>query len=308
VKASATGNLEQVEPLRLSVVINPPFWSSNLFLTAAVVLFLGIVYLFLFLREKRMKKQNEMLNEKVQSQTLVLQVQNEELTELNSTKDKFMSIIAHDLKNPLNSLIGFTELLHEKQADYDNEQRQKFIDIINKASKQMYELLTNLFDWSRTQTGKINFKPTLFNIKANVHITLELLQHVAKNKEIQIKQDIEAIEVFADKNMIATIVRNLVSNSIKFTPNGGIIEVFSEKYENQLEISVQDNGVGMDAKQMQSLFKIDKANSTLGTAQEHGTGLGLILCKEFIKMNKGKISVQSEKGVGSTFTFTVPLP
>lgn len=308
VKASSTGNLDQVEPLKLMVVINPPFWNSNLFLTAMLVLFLGIVYLFLFLREKRMKNQNELLNEKVQAQTLVLQGQNEELTELNSTKDKFMSIIAHDLKNPLNSLIGFTELLHEKHADYDDEQRQKFIDIINKASKQMYELLTNLFDWSRTQTGKINFKPVQFNIKANIHITLELLQHVAKNKEIIIEQNINAVDVFADKNMISTIVRNLVSNSIKFTPKGGLVEVFSEIKENIIEISVRDNGVGMDAKQMKSLFKIDKANSTLGTAQEHGTGLGLILCKEFIKMNKGKITVQSEKGVGSTFTFTIPLP
>jgi len=306
-KAGISGNFNEKD-YTISISINPPFWSTTVFKGIVLVVLLASIYIILILREKRISKLNEKLNEQVKSQTIVLKKQNEELLDLNNTKDKFMTIIAHDLKNPLNSLIGFTELLHEKHAEYENEQRQKFIDIINNASKQMYELLTNLFDWSRTQTGKIQFQPQEFNVLSAINGTKDLLSHVADKKNISIKSNAFPITVFADKNMTTTTVRNLVSNSIKFTPKGGSIEINCMQEENHIVISVSDTGVGMDSRQMGNLFKIDKANSTLGTEQEHGTGLGLILCKEFVKMNKGTISVESEKGKGTTISFTVPLP
>ncbi len=231
------------------------------------------------------------------------------LRELNATKDKFFSIIAHDLKNPFNDLMGFTQLLSMNIDKYDKSKIENFIKIIHQSSKLAYNLLENLLDWSRTQTGNLNFNPEKIRINNLITENIDLLESTASNKNIKIYPEIDSdLLVYADKNMIRTVIRNLISNSIKYTNQGGFIKISANKKNKFCKINVSDNGIGISAKNIDKLFKIDESYTTVGTEREKGTGLGLILCKEFIKKNKGEITVKSELGKGSTFTFTLPLP
>jgi PAS domain S-box-containing protein len=229
------------------------------------------------------------------------------LMELNATKDKFFSIIAHDLKNPFNDLMGFTQLLSMNIDKYDKSKIENFVKIIHQSSKLAYNLLENLLDWSRAQTGNLNFDPEEIHINELIIENINLLKSTAKNKNITIYPEIDCdVSVNADKNMIRTVIRNLISNAIKYTNLGGFIKVSINKNKKFCQVNISDNGIGISEDNVNKLFKIDESFTTVGTEREKGTGLGLILCKEFIEMNGGKIFAKSEIGKGSTFSFTLP--
>ncbi|MCX6287138.1 MAG: PAS domain S-box protein [Bacteroidetes bacterium] len=233
--------------------------------------------------------------------------QAEELKELNATKDKFFSIIAHDLKNPFNTILGFTDILLTNFQEFDNNEILKYLNIIDTSSKHAFTLLENLLLWARTQTGTIDFQPEVIDLRSIVRDVIELIKNQAKKKEIFVSSSImDHCPVFADKNMIETILRNLFTNAIKFTPKNGSVVVSIIHQNNQLEVSIRDTGVGIAKEDMENIFRIDRKTTNLGTEKEKGTGLGLILCKEFVEKHGGKISVDSELGSGSTFKFTIP--
>ena len=230
------------------------------------------------------------------------------LKELNDTKDKFFSIIAHDLKSPFSSIIGFSELLIKQVENKQYDKINSFSNIILSESKRSMELLTNLLDWSRSQTGIIKFNPENINITKIISNCIDLLQANADQKNIKIKYKYsKEIYVLGDKNMLHTVIRNLICNSIKFTNNNGIVEIEAITADNNLIISVSDNGIGIPNNVIRNLFKIDKTISTDGTNNEKGTGLGLILSKEFIEKHRGTINVKSKIGKGTTFFFEIPL-
>ena len=232
----------------------------------------------------------------------------QELTEMNLTKDKFFSIIAHDLKSPFQGLLGYSQILVDEFPTLAEEEKKEFILSMDELIHSAYKLLENLLEWSRLQTGKMQFRPELIRVKEEMSGTLNLLAQTASNKGIILKYNIDdSITVFADKNMFAAIIRNLISNAIKFTNIGGKIIVSAERKDSYIELSITDSGVGMPKDRIDDLFKIDKSISSKGTANEEGTGLGLLLCKEMVDKHNGKIWIESELGKGSKFSFTLPL-
>lgn len=236
--------------------------------------------------------------------------QNDELSRLNDTKDKFFSIISHDLRNPITAVMLMGDILKSNLENLSSEQLQKQISKISDSLKQLYELFENLHRWSQSQTGTIDFNPEEFNLLLIVNDIIKLLKTHAGNKNIKLEFEVEPdIVVFGDKNMIETAIRNLVSNAIKFTNKDGVIQIKHEyDSNNSHQISIIDNGIGMDDHIKERLFKIgEKGIKQKGTAQEPGSGLGLILCQEFVEKHGGKIWVESQVGVGSTFNFTIPL-
>jgi len=232
----------------------------------------------------------------------------DELKQLNSTKDKFFSIIAHDLKNPFITILGFSDLLHTDYAELTDEERLFYIDEMKKSAEISHSLLQNLLQWSRSQTGRIEFNPLKLNLFNIINDNIELLKTSAEKKQISIEHNIHKdINVLADEDMLNTIIRNLITNAIKFTNKGGLITVNAVHTYDLVEITIADNGVGMNESVRNNLFKLDSAHSTSGTGNETGTGLGLMLCKEFIEKNGGTIRVESEENMGSKFIFTLPI-
>jgi Signal transduction histidine kinase len=228
-----------------------------------------------------------------------------QLKELNATKDKLFSIIAHDLRNPFNNIIGLSELSMENETDITRH--LEFDGIINSTAKNTLELLENLLNWSKSQTGKLDNKPKKIVLSSLLNKVKEnaSAQATVKNISINILQP-EETEVYADENMVNTIFRNLISNAIKYSYPGGRINVIAIQQKNNVEISVSDNGVGIPKSKLNQLFKISSETQSLGTANEKGSGLGLILCKEFVEKLGGKIWVESIEGKGSNFKFTIP--
>ena len=230
-----------------------------------------------------------------------------ELRELNASKDKLFSIIAHDLKNPFNTIIGFSEVLKEEVKKMDLESSEYYANLVNVSAVQTYRLLENLLEWANSQRGKTVFNRINFNLNEILKEELDILNEQASGKAIKIISTIpEDFEMFADKNMIKTVLRNLISNAIKFTPRNGVVEINAVSDNHQAEITVSDSGIGMSNEIQEKLFKIEGNLSTLGTENEKGTGLGLLLCKEFVEKHGGKILVESEPGKGSTFRFVIP--
>jgi len=229
------------------------------------------------------------------------------LQKLNAEKDKFFSIIAHDLKSPFNSIVGFSELLLEQVRANEFSGIEKYAEIILQSSDRAMNLLMNLMEWSRSQTGRMVFNPEYFELVNLIHETVHLFTDISDLKLITIRQILpQNAPVFADKAMISTVLRNLISNAIKFTMAGGDIQISIEEKNKEVLVAVKDNGLGLSKNSIQRLFRIDDTVSTPGTQNEVGTGLGLILCKEFIEKHQGKIWVDSEEGKGSTFYFSLP--
>ncbi len=267
-----------------------------LFMLALIILVLILAF---FLLQKRNNKRLAEANSKVQEQNLQLQ-------EANATKDKFFSIIGHDLKGPLNSLTSFSSLLMHHTESLSKEEIQMLATDLDKSLKNLFALLENLLEWSRSQTGNIEFKHELFDLTAVLNNNATLLKQQAETKKIAISvKNTEPIAVKAHENSINTVIRNLLSNAIKFTPEGGKIHLAISEKDNHWVISVADNGVGMPQAVVEKIFRIDTKHSTQGTAKEKGTGLGLILCKEFVEKNGGKIWVKSEEEKGSVFAFSL---
>lgn len=254
-------------------------------------------FLLVVIRDLTLSKQHENdLHEHMQK-----------LEEVNKTKDRFFSIIAHDLKNPFNSLLGITENLYQNLEDFTTEELKEYLSLLLHSSQQGYNLLENLLHWSRSQTGTLKVNAKIINLNELIDSVINLLKNNSSEKEIAVRNNVEFnILAFADENMIKTVIRNLLSNAIKFTPNTGEININAEKKDREILVSVIDNGVGMSEEVKNNLFKLDVFNSTPGTNQETGTGLGVILCKEFVEKNKGKIWVESEPNFGTVFHFTIP--
>lgn len=242
---------------------------------------------------------------KIKNQELEKQAQ--QLSDLNQTKDKFVSVIAHDLRNPFHGLVGLTQVLVEDFDSMEPEKVRKFHNLIYQSAKQGYQLVLNLLECIRSQTGRINFSPERLDLSKIISDNIKLAKSTAQNKDISLINLVEpGLIVFADYNMIHTVIRNLISNAIKFSNPGGKVFIEGQKEDGQIVIKVKDEGVGMDSETMKNLFRIDVAQSSRGTSGESGTGLGLILCKEFITRHDGKILVESQKGEGSTFTIILP--
>ena len=230
------------------------------------------------------------------------------LIELNATKDKFFSIIAHDLKGPFNSVMGFSELLVEKVNEKDYEKSGEFANIILNSSSRAMDLLLNLMEWAQSQSGRMEFTPQYFEIVTLINEVTLLLNYIAGQKSVVIEnRSPSSVLVYADKAMISTVLRNLISNAIKFSHSGGSVVVKANDQRNELTISITDNGVGIPKERIEKIFHLDENNSTPGTKDEKGTGLGLIICKELIEKNNGKFWVESLVGIGSTFYFSLPL-
>jgi PAS domain S-box-containing protein len=230
----------------------------------------------------------------------------EALHHANVTKDKFFSIIAHDLKNPFNAILGFSSLL---MAEYDNitdAEKRSYIENITMAANTTYRLLENLLEWSRTQTGKIKFVPANFDLNAVINEIMNLHQTQASRKGIKLISEVPFnTMVFADKNMVRTVLRNLFSNAVKFSASGEV-RISARQVKNMTEVCITDKGVGIPEEGLEKLFRLDEQYLADGTEYEKGTGLGLILSKEFITKHGGKIWAESKKNVGSKFYFTLP--
>ena len=230
------------------------------------------------------------------------------LNQLVETRDKLFSIIAHDLKSPFNSILGFSEILGENLKNYDIKKSEKIIKIINSTAKNTFTLLDNLLNWTKMQSGKIIFKPQKLILSTILKEIIKISTSAATLKNIQLNFiQSKDIEVFADENMLNAVLRNLISNAIKFTNTGGNISISTISKQHQVEITISDNGVGISKETSKNLFNISTNITSVGTENERGSGLGLVLCKEFIEKNNGKIWVESEEGKGSDFKFTLPI-
>lgn len=230
------------------------------------------------------------------------------LEEEVGTKNKFFSIMSHDLRGAFGIIMSFVQLIQENREYLSQEEIDELLDDIGKTSTNTLELLENLLKWARSQTGAIQFSPEALSPYETCKEIID--QHldiaVAKEIKLHLKDNFDKT-VFADINMVLVVLRNLISNAIKFTPKGGDILLCIEKDNDYVKISVKDTGVGIPSEHLNNLFHIDKKTTTQGTENEQGNGLGLILCKEFVEYNKGQISVQSEVGQGTTISFTLPV-
>lgn len=230
-----------------------------------------------------------------------------ELKDLNASKDKFFSIIAHDLRSPFTSLIGLSGIIVNDCDTLNSEEIKAFATGINKSAKNIFNLLENLLQWSRIQTGGMEFSPSNIDMCEVAEQTISMLMGNALKKNIELCSEIPlGSYVYADKNMISSVLQNLAANAVKFTASGGTVKIFCREHKDYLEISVKDNGIGISEKDIHKLFRIDVHHTTMGTANEKGTGLGLALCKELVEKNCGTISVKSHPGEGSVFSLMLP--
>jgi signal transduction histidine kinase len=258
--------------------------------------------------KEALQKLNEELDQKVKTRTRELEIYAAELKELNATKDKFFGIIAHDLKNPLSSLIGASELLINYVNQLDKDNILNISMLLHGSAQQGYALLENLLEWSMTQTGKLEFTAQKMILNEVIKDTISIFKTQATNKNVDLQCKINGIlEAEIDKNLISSVLRNLLSNAIKFTPKNGKVLIYAHKVLNNIEICVKDTGIGIPEEIGNNIFRIDIKYTREGTEQEKGTGLGLLLCKEFIERHGGKIWVESRLGEGSEFKFTLPL-
>lgn len=238
---------------------------------------------------------------------LQLDKYSKELAQLNLDKDRFLSIMAHDLKNPFNALLGLTDLLSKNLLKYDLSKIENFVLIINQSAQKIFNLLEDLLIWANLQSGKFVLTPKLHNISDICYEELEQFKFLMQNKNITADLTINSnLNIFADLNMIKTVLRNLISNAVKFTNNGGHVNISAEQSDTEVLITVSDNGIGIPPDVLNKLFSIDIYTSK-GTDGETGTGLGLLLCKDFVQKHGGKIWVDSELKKGSSFKFTIPL-
>lgn len=247
------------------------------------------------------------LQQELQKKNMILVEKNEQLQAVNASKDRFFSIISHDLRTPFVTLIGLTQVLTEEFETYPKEDLKSLLVKVQKTSEIFYALLENLLTWSRCQTGVIEMTPQMVNIREAILRNLRIFDQTAREKQIALTTTLETpMLVYVDEKMLETIFRNLISNALKFTPCGGTVTISGAQDGHTAMIAVTDTGIGIGEKYLPKLFRIDEQYKRKGTADEQGTGLGLILCREFIEKNGGEIWVESKVNEGSTFKFTLP--
>ncbi len=328
VRAMQQGNYSWSKPLKINLVVIPHWYEQWWAILIYMIVFFAIIRYTANLHNKKLIKEKARLeaiiddrtreirykNKELEDRNLQIEQINEEqakllqeLKDLNATKDKFFSIISHDLKNPFTALMGFAEILSNDYDDFTDDERREMIFHIFLSAKREYSLLENLLLWSRAQRGIVKAEPENLSLSHIVSETLALLTNQANNKQIEFVQGYDdRIHIYADKPTITTVIRNLVSNAIKFTPEKGVIRILASAQENSVTIQIEDTGIGIGPNDLAKLFRIDVHHTTEGTNKEKGTGLGLILCKEFVELNHGSISVTSKIGEGSRFTIVLP--
>ena len=303
-------------------IIRPPWWKTWFFRLLMLAFILSSLFIIYRWRIKSLRKQQKKLEHivkektaKVVRQSDELQIINQELTfqkeklEIaNATKDKFFSIIAHDLRSPFNGFLGLTEIMTEELGNLTLSDIQNLAYSMKKSATNLFHLLENLLQWSRMQQGTMPFEPNLLSLHNVLDECIPILLESAKNKNISLICSIPAdIEVYADTNLLQTIFRNLISNAIKFTNKGGNIQISARALNDKMvEVAIQDSGIGMKPEMVRNLFRIDVKTNRIGTNGELSTGLGLFLCKDFLERHCGELRVESQEGQGSTFYFTLP--
>lgn len=271
-------------------------WERNTFIIGFILVLIIVIIL---LRNFRIKTQSHLLLEQKNQQ---LESLTREQQELIAMKNKLFSVIGHDLKNPFNSILGFSSILHEQHYELSDEEKKTMAENIHHASKETFRLLENLLDWSRSITNTIKFNPEILDAEQIIHEAFDQVKAQAENKNIHLASDIKnGLTVTADHNMLLTILRNLLSNAIKFSFPGHDIIIRVTPKDEKIIFSVIDYGMGMTTEQVENLFKIGKIKKSQGAQNEKGTGLGLLICKEFVEKHKGKIVVESSPGKGSSF-------
>ncbi|MEN6619018.1 MAG: HAMP domain-containing sensor histidine kinase [Rikenellaceae bacterium] len=272
---------------------------STALLFLMLILIILVNQVILQNKEKRLKKQADEISRK-----------NVELTNLNMSKDRFFSIIAHDLRGPVGTISTFLDYLADTSNNLTSDQFTESLEVIKRSSQDIYNLLENLLTWSRIQYGNIVFNRQNYNLTELIAANITLFKPMTNQKNINLVNRAEDHDYFIsiDKEMINTVLRNMLNNALKFTNNGGEIVVSVKRDEDYITVSIADNGLGMKKETIDNLFKIEiKQNNILGTQGEKGTGLGLILCKQFVERHGGEISIKSEIGRGSEFSFTIPV-
>ncbi len=294
-------------PSELNIQVLPPFWMKFWFILLVLLIFtMVVVFVYRYLLRRKtnhlLRKQNLEISKA--NEQLMFSEQN--LMAMNATKDKFFSIISHDLKNPFASLMSISDVFTDNYDAYDKEDRKECVTKMHGSIKQIYALLENLLTWSRSQRGKIDFKAKAFDLNMLIQENINLYRLSADKKAIQLKYISNQWQAYGDRNSINTVLRNLLGNAMKFTKDGGTIEVNVSSEDHLHFIKVMDDGIGISAENQKKLFRIDQKLKKEGTHGEKGTGLGLIICKEFVEKNGGEIGVESQEGQGATFWFTLP--
>jgi AraC family chitin signaling transcriptional activator len=308
VKARQHGNYNWSDACAVSFSVVPHWYQTWWAYLLYLITFSILIVLAIVTYNRRLIVQKKMLEHKVKARTKEISEKNKELEYLNTTKDKFFSIIAHDLRNPFLSIMGVTNVLSSEYTDLEEEEKQKLIDLVHSSTEKTYLLLENLLTWARSQTNTITFEPEPTSLTELVNEAIGISEAAAHSKNIRINCQIkDEIEIEVDKNMITTVLRNLIMNAVKYSYRDKSIIIEVEKEDGFAKVSVEDCGVGIEPQHCADLFKVSKKISFPGTEDEKGTGLGLILCKEFVSKHHGTIDVISEPGKGSTFWFKVPL-
>lgn len=270
---------------------------NNWFLVASIFVINGHSIGFIMLLK-------EIDQKKIIEKNIIIQKNQLKLKKLNQTQNKLFSIIAHDLRSPFNNILGLSELC----LDNNRSKSEEYIGLINSTAQNTLNLLDNLLNWVRTQKEEINLNVEKVNLSKVINKIIILTTSLSNAKNINIQySSVNDIDVYTDENILSIILRNLISNAIKFTNIGGEINISTTICQKHIEISIADNGVGMSAEMIHEIFTLSNNTSSLGTMNEKGSGLGLLLCKEFVEKLNGKIWVESEKGKGSNFIFTIPL-
>jgi signal transduction histidine kinase len=265
----------------------------------------------ILVQSEHLKEANDWISAKnleLEEQKRVIEFKKNQLEISDATKNKFFRIIAHDLRNPISTVVGTTSHILTNFELTDSKTTKKLIEDMSSLSMTTYNLLENLLDWSTSQMGELRFNPSIVDLKSLITQNIELVKRKIESKNINLVFQVsDDIEVLADENMLQTVVRNLISNAVKFTFDNGTIEISANVVDDICFLSVKDTGIGISKENIKNLFRIDKDVRTYGTHNEKGAGLGLILCKEFIELNGGKISVTSEPQKGTEFIISLKL-
>ncbi len=309
VEAANSDGLWSKDQLMLSVKVSPPFWKTIWFISLEIIFLIVIIVSYYLYRIALLKKYSKALEKEVSDRTQELQAQKEALIEVNLMKDKLFSIIAHDLKSPFQGLLGFTDILESEFYKTDDIKKFSYVKYISQSANNIFNLLTNLLTWSRAQTSKVSFIQNKLDLHKIIAQNIMLLHNNYEKKSINLNNRVKNnVIVWADKDMLETILRNILSNAIKFTPINGEIFIDSIDIGSMIQVSIKDTGIGIPKEDINNLFALDKSVSRSGTIGESGTGLGLLICKDFVEKNGGKIWVKSESKKGSTFYFTLLKP
>jgi len=315
VKGSNNDGVWNENDASLIITVLPPWWKSTYAYISYVVLVILLMFIYIRLRLRKLKNDKKFLEQKVEERTMQIEEQkrlivakNIELRDLNLTKDKLFSIIGHDLGNQFNTIMGYLEVLVMDIKKMKPKEAHFHLNNVYNASIHAYELLENLLTWARMQTNLIDYIPAIINVSEKINETIGLFEAAARKKNIKMEATIDKeIFIYADVNMFNTILRNLVGNAIKFTNENGTVTITTFRNNDFCEVSVHDNGIGIPQENIQQLFRIDNKHKARGTNGEKGTGLGLVLCREFVERQNGKIHVESEMGKGSRFSFSLPV-